>query len=36
MKNWKKPTVKSLCAKDLTAYIKVAARTGICLSCDFR
>lgn len=36
MKNWKKPTVKSLLAKDLTTYIKVAARSYICLRGDFR
>ncbi len=36
MKNWKKPTVKSLHMRDLTTYIKAAARSELCWSCHFR
>ena len=36
MKAWKKPTVISLGKQALTDYIKVAARSIACWSCDFR
>lgn len=36
MKNWKKPAVVTLKAKELSAYICAAARSGQCLMSDFR
>lgn len=30
MKNWKKPAVFTLKAKELSAYIRAAARSGQC------
>ena len=36
MKTWKKPTVSSLRALELTAYIKAAARSDVCWKAHFR
>ena len=36
MKSWKKPTISLLRALELTAYIKVAARSDICWAGHFR
>lgn len=36
MKTWKKPAVATLKAKELSAYIRVAARTQICQNMDYR
>ena len=36
MKNWKKPAVFTLKAKELSTYIRAAARSGICSFGDVR
>lgn len=36
MKNWRKPAVVTLKAKELSAYIRAAARSGMCQSGNFR
>ena len=36
MKAWKKPAVATLKAKELSAYIRVAARTIICQFIEYR
>lgn len=35
MKTWKKPAVATLKAKELSAYIRVAARTQMCQFADY-
>ncbi len=36
MKAWKKPAVATLKAKELSAYIRVAARTIMCQHMEYR
>jgi len=36
MKIWKQPIISSVCTKELTSYIKVAARSVLCVSLFFR
>ncbi len=36
MKNWKLPAVTTLQARELSAHIRAAARSGICAGFDLR
>ena len=36
MKRWKKPVIFQLSAEQLSEHIRAAARSGICVSGDFR
>lgn len=36
MRNWKSPAVTTLKARELSAHIRAAARSGICAQNDLR
>lgn len=36
MRNWKSPAVTTLKARELSAHIRAAARSGICAQIDLR
>ena len=35
-RHWNKPSIITLSAKELSNYIKIAARSGVCIAMDFR